>query len=315
LLPLRDHVSDYYNSIPAIGLAMLGAWALVEAWKSGWLARVTAVLLAVIYVASNATVTEGQTRWSSERSRKLRAIVRGVERAHELHPGKTILLKGVESDVFWTGFTDHPFPLVGVDEVYLTPESETSLEAHPEIGDAREFILPQAAALLALKQRQAVVYEASRERLTNITGLYSQIALSSWRPELPQVINAGEPLFSSQFGKGWYRIENGYRWMPREAVVRLGGPKAAGAKLYLSGFAPEELLRGGPVHLTVKADGETLQTFTLDAKDTQFDLVAPLPARTVGTAETVITLSSDKVYVPPADGRELSVAFGKFRIQ
>jgi hypothetical protein len=65
----------------------------------------------------------------------------------------------------------------------------------------------------------------------------------------------------------------------------------------------------------VSADGEKLATFTLEAKDMTFDLTAAMPARTVGTAETVITLSSDRVYVPRADGRELSLAFGKFRIQ
>ena len=50
-------------------------------------------------------------------------------------------------------------------------------------------------------------------------------------------------------------------------MVRLGGPKAAGAKLHLSGFAPVELLDLGPVHFTVKADGEILQVFTLEKKE------------------------------------------------
>lgn len=315
LLPLRDHVSYYYNTIPVIGLAILGAWAVVEAWKSGTVARIGAIVLAIVYVASNATVTEAQTRWNFQRSRALRALVRGVERAHELHPGKMILLKGVRSELFWTGFADRPFRLLGISEVYLVPGSEDQIDAHPDIGEPREFVLPPAPTLMALKQGQAVVYEASGERLLNITGFYSKLALSTWKPELPRSVDAGESLYSDQIGKGWYAIENGYRWMSQEAEVRLGAPKSAGQKLHLSGYAPEELLRAGPLHLTVSADGVALSTFTLQPKDLQFDLTAEMPAASVGKVETLIRLTSDRAYVPPQDGRKLSLAFGKFRIQ
>jgi hypothetical protein len=315
LLPLRDHVSDYYNTIPAIGLAILGAWALVEAWKSGLAARIAAVLLAVVYLASNVTVTQAQTRWNFERSRKLRSLVRGVERAHELHPGKMILLKGIRSDLFWGGLLDRPFLLLGLPEVYLVPGSENDIEAHPDLGDPRDYVLSQPAALLALKTGRAVIYEASGEKLLNITDFYSKLALSTWKPELSQAVDAGEPLFGDQFGKEWYPIENGFRWMPQQATVRLGGPKTTGQKLHLSGFAPGELFQGGPIHLTVIADGEALSTFTLEAKDNEFDLTAEMPARSLGRIETLITLQTDRIYIPPGDGRKLSLAFGKFRIQ
>ncbi len=315
LLPLRDHVSYYYNTIPVIGLAILGAWGMVEAWKSGVVARIGAIGLALIYLASNATVTEAQTAWNFHRSRALRGLVRGVERAHELHPGKMILLKGVRSELFWTGFADRPFRLLGISEVYLVPGSEDQIDAHPDIGEPREFVLPAAPTLMALQRGQAVVYEASGERLLNITGFYSKLALSTWKPELPKSVDAGEALYSDQFGKGWYPIEIDHRWMSDAAEVRLGAPKAAGEKLYLSGHPLEELLQSGPLHLTVRADGVLLATFALQATAGQLELSAEMPAASVGKAETLITLSADRVYAPPGDGRKLSVAFGKFRIQ
>jgi len=315
LLPLRDHVSFYYNTIPMIGLAILGAWGLVEAWKSGWAMRIIAIVLAVVYISSNAVVAQEQTAWNFRRSRALRALVRGVERAHELHSGKMILLKGVRSELFWTGFADRPFRLLGISEVYLVPGSEDQIDPHPELGDPREFVLSPASTLMALKRDQAVIYEASGERLLNITGFYSKLALSTWRPELPKAVDAGESLYSDQFGKGWYAIEGGHRWMSQEAEVRLGAPKNAGEMLHLTGQAPEELLRTGPIQLKVSADGVLLSTFTLQAADMQFDLTAAMPAGRADKAETVITLSADRMFVPPDDGRKLSLAFGKLRIQ
>ncbi|HMF76832.1 MAG TPA: hypothetical protein VK604_14325, partial [Bryobacteraceae bacterium] len=247
--------------------------------------------------------------------RAVRALVRGIERAHELHPGKMILLKGVRSELFWTGFVDLPFRRLGITEVYLVPGSEDQIDAHPELGEPREYVLPAAVTLMALERGQAVVYEASGERLLNITGFYSKLAVSTLRPEMPRSVDAGDSLYSDQFGKGWFGIENGHRWMSQKAEVRLGAPKAAGEKLYLSGHAPEELLQAGPVHLTVSADAVVVSTFTLQATDSQFDLAAEMPAGSVGKAETLITLSVDRVLVPPDDGRKLSLVFGKLRIQ
>ena len=315
LLPLRDHISDYYNTIPTIGLAMLGAWAISEAGKSGLIAKIAAVVLAVLYLASNATVSATQTRWLYDRNQRVKHLIRGVERAHELHPGKTILLKGIRSDVFWTGIVDKPFPLLGLSEVYLTPGSESEIESHPDWGDPRDFILSEAAALESFKRNQSVVYEAGGDRLLNITDYYSKLAISTWKQELPKSVDAAESLYLSQFGNTWYPIENHHRWMPKQATVRLGAPKSPGQKLHLTGFAPEELFRQGPVHLKVSADGKVLGVFTLTAADTQFDLITVMPAESVGHEETLITLEADRVYVPPGDGRTLSVGFGKIRIQ
>ena len=167
----------------------------------------------------------------------------------------------------------------------------------------------------AFQRNQAVVYEAGSDRLRSITDYYSKLALTTWKQELPQAVDAGESLYNSQFGATWYAIEDHHRWMPKQATVRLGAPKSPGQKLHLTGFAPEELFRKGPLHLRVSADGKNLDVFTLTASNTQFDLTADMPAESVGHLETLISIEADRVYVPPGDGRALSVGFGKIRIQ
>jgi hypothetical protein len=217
--------------------------------------------------------------------------------------------------VFWIGIVDKPFGLVGIPEVYLTPGTEAEIEAHPDWGDPRDFVLSEAAALEAFKRNQAVVYEVTNDRLLNITDYYSKQAISTWKQDLPQSVDAAQSLYSSQFGNTWYPIEDGHRWMPRQATVRLGAPKSPDQKLHLTGFAPDELFREGPVHLKVSADEKVLQVFTLTASDTEFDLITVMPAESVGRQDTLITLEVDRVYVPPGDGRTLSLGFGKIRIQ
>src|SRR4029077_8077728 len=49
-LPLSDPMTDYYVAIPAIGVAILGAWAIACAWRSTLLWRIAAVLCVAIYL-------------------------------------------------------------------------------------------------------------------------------------------------------------------------------------------------------------------------------------------------------------------------
>src|SRR5262249_45491537 len=50
VLPLRDHMTEYYVFLPEIGLAWLAGWALVEAWRAARAARLIAGSLAGIYI-------------------------------------------------------------------------------------------------------------------------------------------------------------------------------------------------------------------------------------------------------------------------
>ena len=49
LVPLHNHVTDYYVTIPALGMAMLAAYAVAIAWRAGWITTAVAVALAMLY--------------------------------------------------------------------------------------------------------------------------------------------------------------------------------------------------------------------------------------------------------------------------
>ncbi len=41
LVPLRDHITEYYPALPVIGLCWLGAWGFAEAWRAGIAAKIS----------------------------------------------------------------------------------------------------------------------------------------------------------------------------------------------------------------------------------------------------------------------------------
>ena len=315
VLPLRDHISDYYNAIPTLGLALLGGWAFTAAWNAHLAGKAAAVFCAALYLATSAPVARATVRYNFERSRAVRDLVLGVARAHEIHPGKVILLNGVGTDRFWAGMNDKPFRLLGIDDVWLTPGSENTIQAFPALGDVSQFVYPAAATLRALRQKQAVVYEAGGPRLRNVTQTYANMAPLRLKATLPGHIDAGNPAFAEQLGDGWYPAEGGYRWMAKRASLRLGVASSTGLRLFLKGFCPATQLSKGPLHLQIFIDGQVYPPVTVSRPDEEFSFSFTLPAVLKNKDFVEVVLEVDRTVVPPADGRELGLAFGNFALR
>jgi hypothetical protein len=316
VLPLRDHVSDYYLTAPAIGLAILAAWGLAVAWKSGVGWRVAGVLAVSVYLAASVPAARAITAWNFERSRAVRFLVLGLDRVRQLHPGKVVLLTGVGADLFWAGIHDKPYRLVGLEDLYLVPGSEKRIGKQAGFDPVSSYVLPPAVALRALEEGRVVIYSAAGPRLRNVTRAYGAIARSQWSAtEAPRRVDAGDPLYAGQLGPEWHRIEGRYRWMPKRATVRLGGPRSPEERLYLSGFCPESHLRKGPVTLAVTVNGRRLAAAKLTERDRQFEFVFNLPVDLVDKDELEILLELDRVLDPAGDGRELGLVFGEIAIR
>jgi hypothetical protein len=308
LLPLRDHISDYYLAIPSAGLAMLGGWGFAEAMRSRRVFAVIAAVLAVVYAAASATAAREVVRWNYEHSRAARNLFFGVERAHQLHPGKTILLTGVSTDLFWSGMADFPFRLLGIKEVYLAPGTEANIDKHPEVGDVEGFVLPPAIARRAIMGNRAVVYDASAERLRNITSAYAEAIAKKLSEELPDQVRMGDPLYSAQLGDGWYPPEaNGFAWMKRTASVRMKAREGKADSLVITGYASSEAAVNGPPHLRVTISGIDCGQFEIPSQSGTFEITVKLPPGKF-RGEQLIQLTADRVFIPKDESREVSVA-------
>jgi hypothetical protein len=315
LLPFADHLTEYYPYIPTIGLAMLGGWAFALCWRkqSAW--RVVACLVATCYVAAAAPETRYICRWEWERSQGVKNLVLGVQRAHELHPGKAILLDGVNDHLFWKGVRDRPFSLLlDIRHVYLSPGTERNIESRLN-GNASEYILPAEATLRALDRDEVVVYAVGGERLKNITSAYASLPVWDDDPPPARLVDAANPLMRYALGPTWYALEGYYRWMPKSAAVRIAGPATKDEKLYLRGYCPEIETRQGPLDLTVAVDGTALAPVRIAPGQILFDFAFSLPAELVGKSRVEVSVEAGRTIRLPGDDRDLSLAFGIFEVR
>jgi hypothetical protein len=307
MLPLSDHLTEYYTFLPSLGLAIAGGWALVLAWRQSFPWKALAIFVTLVYVGFSSVSAQRSLQWEYRRSQDVRKLVLGVERAHELHPQKMILLDNVDDELFWTGIIDHSFELLGAHYVYLTPGSEKQITPHPALGDLREFIIPPGLTWSALASENAVVYRVEPARLRNITTIYTKAVPAEWNSMKPSRIDLSNPA-EDLLGPGWHRIEGNHRWMAQHAALQLVAPQRGGAKLHLVGAS-------GPAATVVRVtvNGNSLPERKV-ASGTSFDLTWPLPDAVVGKPAAEIGIETDRTFTPPVDGRPLGLVFGVIEI-
>ncbi len=176
LLPLYDHRSYYYLTIPLIGLAITAAWGTALAWRNRpW--RIAAACAVLAYCALMIPSSRIAARWWYSRYAPIRAMVLGVRQARENHPSKTIVLDGVTDDLYNDGIAHSAFRPVAAGDVYLTPESALSIHpaGDPSVLDSVLISAPTLRQLLA--DDSVVIYSISSGHLRNITRAYRRRVL------------------------------------------------------------------------------------------------------------------------------------------
>ena len=172
LLPLRDHINDSYLTIPLIGLAMWGGWAVTSGWRAGLGGRFAAVALLAIYLCVAIPVARVVTVAMANRSHEIQNLLLSLVNLTRAEPGKIVLLKGVESDMFWDAFFHRPLRLFGIDEVYLVPEDEPRIDPDSQPNAVRQFFITPARLREALDANRAIVIQVIGSHARDITNDY-----------------------------------------------------------------------------------------------------------------------------------------------
>lgn len=315
LLPLHNHLTEYYLTIPAIGMAMLAAYAVSVAWKSGWTATALTAALSLLYLVPSVNAVHAGMFAYFDRADRVRALIQSVAYAKHIHPGKMILLKDVDDDLFWAAIYDNPFRFFGWNDVLLAPDSRPFIHEDPHLNPVDRYFMAERPTLRAVDSGAAEVYAIEGRKLRNVTRTYTTWIDSQPPPALAHNVDVGIPAYADQVGDGWYGLENGFRWSGKHAVVYLPGPSAPGQKLQVHGFFTGSQLKGGPMHLQLTIDGRTMPAQVIAGPALDFTFSYDLPRETVGLTKIEVAFTVDRTLQPPGDGRDLGLAFGQFTIK
>lgn len=308
VLPLRNHVTDYYLTMPLIGLAIVAAWAVALAVRRGVIAASVAIGLVLLYSLPQMWMARGMTNQYAAISRRARTLVRSVAFADRIHPSKTLVLRNVDNDLFWAAWWDNPFQIFGRRDIYVSAESEPGIAPFPETGTLSRFFLSQREVLEGMKQNRLVAYDLMRDaRLRNVTYLYREMLARDPDLPWPNYINFGRPFSGVYLGKGWWEPEAGFRWISRQATFRIRGPATGAGELVLTGSCQPQQVAAEPLRLTVTAAGHTYPPSTIEAGNLQWSFRYPLKPVLARQPSMPVILDVERTMRVPQDARELGL--------
>ena len=164
MLPLPDHVEDYALTGPAMGIAMILAGALARR------PRVIAPIV-VLFLAICLPAAWDVTSWHVKHSHVAGDLVTGIVAYDRSHPGKTLLITGLNTDQFYAGFADRPFETFGLQNVFIAPGGAK------KVDDVRGWLpryelAPDTIQALSNAGKIAVL-DVSKGRIRDVTGQYA----------------------------------------------------------------------------------------------------------------------------------------------
>ncbi len=295
VLPLRNHFSDYYLASASVGMAMIFGVAVVESWEFHRAAGALASALVAMMAVASWQVSGTTMEWYRSNAQRVERMVRGVVEARRLHPNDLILLDQVDDLLFWDGVVHDPFRLYLVFDVFLTPGSERQIRPSAGARDMAEFILASEDTRYVLEHEGAQVYRVGPGPLRNVTRAYFQKMDAILAQGLPRSIDVAKAAYGPLLGKGWHGVANRARWCEGLAELRIGGPKAKGQSLWVTGYVPETVLAGGAQELVVTANERKLPPVTISTAETPLHLQIPLPDSLVGEGEMSLQLRFSRV--------------------
>ena len=298
MLPLRDHRTDYYLASASIGVMI--ALASMPFRFQG-VASGACWLLLLLYAFPSWIVQGATFEWYLARSEPVRVLMRGLQHAVATHQGKLILLEGISEDLYHSALADDALRLVKAQNVRLAPGNG--------LRENRLSVAP-AMARTEFEREAVVVYRLEGPKLRNVTKEWEQGKALELPGGLSPEVIAGDPAFASQFGLGWFQIEDGKRWMGANGRLRLGGPFGPEAKLWMRAFAPAEL---GKAQLRVRVNGKELGLVEIKAGPVNVEF--PVPRETLGANAIEVEFQVSRTIRTMQDGRDLSLVFGQIGIR
>lgn len=316
VLPLQNRISAYYLALPLTGVALL-AGTVRGGDRPGerrWLHAAALLAACIAYVAISVRASRPEIEFFLTASNRIRALLEGGSAAARAKGADTILLSGVDTELFNTGLQDTPFRLFGLNKVYLVPGSESGIRARADLGGVSAYKISQRQAVEALESGKTMVLSIAGDRVSNATNRYRSVILPQYVQSRPRSINLGEAAYEGLLGDGWWPIEGKFRWMAKKASLRIGA-EASDRRVRVTGFCPETVIAQGPVSLTVSAGATVLGTKKfekVDAFDWRLDL-PPGSVRADGWLD--LTFSVDRATRAPGDKRDLGLIWGTVSLQ
>ena len=149
------------------------------------------------------------------------------------------------------------------------------------------------------------------------TQAYVELSIGSVNPSMQPVraIRLVDVAAEPHLGEGWFRAEQGVRWMGETSSVEALGPLTSGDDLVVDTFWVAKLLADGPIRVYAVINGKELAPIVVSGAEGFRHLRWPVPKFAAGGSVIDLTLRVDKAREYPGDGRVLGMAVNRIWLE
>jgi len=316
VLPLKEHISYYYLALPAMGLSLVGGFAVDSAARGGWWARLIAGSLLFLFLNVQVPYAAWSCRWWYRRSQRIEGVVTGALAVRQAMPSKTLVLTGVDPVIFEGAFVNGAFQAFGASGIYADPDERSMLTAKAAIGgmDLSSVFPDPADFQRGLLQHRVEVLSTVGPVLMDVTPRFEALAETASLLSLRRLDLAGA-IASDCLRGDWHPSDGDHRWMGKKAGVILAGPASQDQQLHLAGFCPGAQVAGGPLVGKILVDGQQIGELRLTRGDADFEAAFRLPPQVVGKPSMEVTIQLDRTFRAAGDVRDLGLSFGTIEVR
>ena len=322
VLPLPNHITKYYVTIPLIGLAWLAGWGIDAAWRyrqrhSRALAlRAAVILICGGYLAGSLVEIDILTNFHRFMNDRMRLLFRATQADLARDPARAVLFLGIGDETWFRGgFGPTMTRLAGVERPYLPPDAR-ELDAFAEYDGVPSLGSTATGLQVLLQSGDLRVLEVHDAYVRDVTSSYAPVLAAEARVQQSGPVDVGIP-GDARVGEGWYQIENGARWSSGHATLLIWAPSGA-KELVASGFVPQNAFDAmpspGPITVSISLDGVSLGKQSVTEAG-PFELRYALPEELARDREVELALDVTPTFRTPGDERELGLVFGTFAME
>jgi hypothetical protein len=308
VLPLKDHVTDYYVCSASLGLAIAIGCAF----------RLWASYLPMVILISFGWLVGGESiRWYTALTQRILSVVEAVQVVHRDHPNDTIVLHGIDPEIYWNGIYENPFRVLdGMQRVYLSPGSRAVLNkaegARRDMAKVQEMSVENYAFLMARKAPLRNYRVDLNGRLQGLSAAVASRLVPANTGNAPRSVEPGNSDYLAALSDNWLHPErpeqrdaSGHIWMGRLATVSMSLPRTPNEVLRIEGYVPQEL-NGGQANLSIRINGTDAGSLSIRRPGSgRWDVPVVRPVNL--TEPLRVELQLDHTFRVPTDHRELGM--------
>ncbi len=282
ILPLRNHISQYYLAAPGLGFGLWLACCFenlrrpdIPFRETQWVAIPFILTIGFFHLQEIPEPRKHTLNWFRNTFKEIRLTMVDLQELRN-HDSKAVFVQGIAPESFLLSVMTDFSGKLSTRRVFYFADPEQPIPASRKNG--LKDRLASASLIQALSEEKDVhFFEIRNDQWIRLNQLDQRIA-HSHLPEYSSFVKPGEPGYRLHLTGSWYPPEeNGLRAIHQKSGVFLYAQSLQSGTLNIDGYCSGGYFRAGNAGMNILVNQKTIGTIYCSGPDSSFETSLQLP--------------------------------------